>query len=68
MGRPAASVKAFGYSKVLRDAKFTWDEAVMDKWLSDTESVVPNNDMSFRVPKQDEREAIIRYLSTLSSR
>src|SRR5258707_8174273 len=49
VGRAAGSVKTFQYSEALKNAKHTWDEATLDKWLSDPESVVPDNDMSFRV-------------------
>jgi cytochrome c len=66
-GRPAGKVKTFKYSDALQKARFTWDEAELDKWLTDTESVAPNNDMGFRVPKQEERAAIIAYLKSLSS-
>jgi len=66
-GRPAGEVKTFKYSEALRKAKITWDEVELDKWLTDTESVVPDNDMGFRVPKQEERAAIIAYLKSLSS-
>jgi len=68
VGRMAASVKSFQYSAPLKNAKFTWDEATLDKWLTDTESVVPDNDMTFRVPKAEERAAIIAYLKSLSAR
>jgi cytochrome c len=68
VGRMAGTVKTFQYSKSLQHAGLKWDEANLDKWLTDTESVVPDNDMSFRVPKQEERAAIIAYLKTLSSR
>jgi cytochrome c len=67
VGRPAGSVKTFTYSSGFQKAKFTWDEAKLDKWLTDTETVVPDNDMSFRVPKQEERAAIIAYLKSLST-
>ena len=66
-GRPAAKVKTFKYSEALQKAKVTWDEVELDKWLTDTESIVPDNDMGFRVPKQEERAAIISYLKSLSS-
>jgi cytochrome c len=68
VGRAAGSVKTFQYSDALKNAKHIWDEATLDKWLSDPESVVPDNDMSFRVPKPEERAAIIGYLKSLSSR
>ena len=67
VGRAAGTVKTFQYSEALKKAKYTWDEAKLDKWLTDTESVVPDNDMSFRVPKQEERAAVISYLRNLST-
>ena len=67
VGRAAGSVKTFQYSDALKNAKHTWNEANLDKWLTDPESVVPDNDMSFRVPKQEERAAIISYLKSLST-
>ena len=67
VGRAAGSVKTFQYSEALKNAKHTWNEANLDKWLTDTESVVPDNDMSFRVPNQEERAAIISYLKSLST-
>jgi cytochrome c len=63
----AGTVKTFQYSAPLQNARFTWDEVKLDKWLTDTESVVPDNDMAFRVPKQEERAAIISYLKSLST-
>jgi len=66
-GRPSGTVKTFKYSQALQNAKVTWDEATLDKWLTDTESVAPDNDMSFRVPNQEERAAIISYLKSLST-
>lgn len=66
-GRPAGKVTTFKYSEALQRAKVTWDETELDKWLTDTESVAPDNDMGFRVPKQEERAAIISYLKSLST-
>ena len=61
-GRPAGSISTFKYSDALKSAHFTWDDVSLDKWLTDTESLVPDNDMSFHVPKADERADIIRFL------
>jgi len=66
-GRSAGKLKNFKYSEALQSAKVTWGETELDKWLTDTESVVPDNDMGFRVPKQEERAAIIAYLKSLSN-
>jgi cytochrome c len=65
VGRQAGAVKNFGYSKALQNAKFKWDQASLNKWLADPESVAPDNDMAFRVANEAERTAIIRFLATL---
>jgi cytochrome c2 len=39
----------------------------LEKWLTDTQSLVEDNNMDFHVPKADERAAIIQYLKLLSS-
>jgi cytochrome c2 len=39
---------------------------LLDKWLTDPDSLIADNDMAFRVSKPDERADIIRYLKTLS--
>ena len=67
-GRKAGSVPAFKYSDALKAAAFTWDEASLNRWLIDTESVVPDNDMDFHVPKVDERADIIAYLRVSSGK
>jgi cytochrome c len=67
-GRTAGTVKTFKYSMPLQNAGFVWDAAKLEKWLTDTESVVPDNDMAFRVPKAEERTAVIAYLKSLSAK
>jgi cytochrome c len=66
IGRAAGAVTTFKYSAQLQSANFQWDEAKLDQWLTDTDSVAPGNDMPFRVPKPEERAAIIAYLKNLS--
>ncbi len=65
-GRKAGSIDGFSYSDALKAASVTWNEETLDQWLTDTESVVPNNDMSFHVPKAEERADIIRFLRVSS--
>jgi cytochrome c len=65
-GRPAASLSTFPYSESLRKSGVTWDSSSLDKWLTDPDGFVPDNDMAFRVPKRDERTAIIEYLKDVS--
>ena len=67
-GRAAGSVPSFQYSDALKKSKITWNEETIDKWLTDTEKLVPGNDMSFRVVNPDERREIIAYLKQMSGK
>lgn len=67
-GRKAGSISSFKYSDALKGAQVTWDQASLDKWLTNTESVVPDNDMDFHVAKADERADIIEYLRASSAK
>jgi cytochrome c len=67
-GRTAGSIPTFKYSDALRSTHLTWDDVSLNKWLTDTESLVPDNDMSFHVPKADERADIIRFLKESSGK
>ena len=61
-GRTAGSVESFQYSDALKKSGIKWTEENLGKWLTDTEKLVPNNDMAFHVEKPDERTEIIAYL------
>ena len=67
-GRKAASVESFQYSDALKQSKIVWTDETLERWLTDTEELVPNNDMTFHVEKPDERQAIIAYLRHESSK
>jgi len=66
-GAKAGNVASFKYSSALKSSHVVWDEATLDKWLANTDSVVPDNDMDFRVSKPEERAAIIQYLKSVST-
>ena len=67
-GRKAGSVPSFPYSDGLKKADIVWDERLLDRWLAGPEQLVPDTNMEFRVPKEDERAAIIAYLKSLAGR
>ena len=67
-GRTSGTVPSFKYSDALKNARITWDDQSLDKWLTDTEKLVANNDMAFQVGNADERRQIIAYLKQLSRR
>ena len=67
-GRHAASLSSFQYSEALRKSHITWDSGTLDKWLTDPDAFIPDNDMAFRVANPEEREAIIGYLKEVSGK
>ena len=67
-GRASGAVPSFKYSDSLKNAHITWNSDSLDKWLTDTDKLVPDNDMTFRVVSPDERSAIIAYLKQLSGK
>jgi cytochrome c len=58
----AGSVDSFQYSEALKKSKITWTDETLEQWLTDTEKLVPGNDMTFHVEKAAERADIIAYL------
>ena len=67
-GRKAGTIPSFKFSDSLKSAQVVWNEASLDKWLIDTDAVVPDNDMDFHVPKADERADIIQFLRVSSGK
>lgn len=65
VGRKAGSAEGFGnYSQAMKSAGFVWDEARLDQFLTNTESVVRGNAMKpfVGIPEADTRATIIEYL------
>jgi cytochrome c len=67
-GRVAGSLDSFKYSDALKKSKITWTDERLDKWLTDTEKLVPDNDMAFHVERPEERGEIIAYLKQNSGK
>ena len=67
-GRKTGDVTSFSYSATLKSAQITWNDVSLDKWLTDPDSLVPGNDMSFHVPNPNERADIIRFLKVTSEK
>jgi cytochrome c len=66
-GRMAGSLDSYQYSDALKKSKLKWVDETLERWLTDTEKLVPNNDMTFHVESADERSAIIAYLKQNST-
>ena len=67
-GRTAGSVEGFDYSVSLRDSHIVWNDATLERWLTDTDGLVPGNNMDFHVAKPDERADVIRFLREQSGK
>ena len=66
VGRKAGSVDGFAYSAAMKASGLTWDEATLQKYISDPKGTVPGNKMPIAgVRKADDVTAIIGYLKTL---
>src|SRR4051812_44576860 len=40
-GRQAGKIAGFGYSEEVKNASVSWNDATLESWLTDTESVIP---------------------------
>ncbi len=65
VGRRAGSIAGFGYSKALKNSGLTWDEATLDRWLTDPGALVPGTRMFYEVEKPQDRADLIAYLKQL---
>ena len=67
-GRYAGKDPGFAYSDAVKNASVRWDESTLDRWLTDTEGLIPGNDMAFRLNDEAERANIIAYLRQLAGK
>lgn len=66
VGQPAAEVPNYTFSDAMKNSKITWDEATLDKWLTNPKALVPGTKMIFPgLPNPTDRQNIIAYLETL---
>ncbi len=45
VGRKAGSVEGFGYSAAIKQSGITWDEGSLDKFITNPDAFIPNNNM-----------------------
>ena len=67
LGRKAGTLEGFAFSPAMKSSGVTWDEATLDKFISDPNQVVSGNKMQpfGGVADASEREKIVNYLKTL---
>jgi len=65
MGRPAASLASFGYSKALEASGITWSAASVDRFLAGPGTMVPGTQMAAVIPRPADRADLIAFLGNL---
>jgi cytochrome c len=66
VGRRAGSVQDYSYSTALKSSGLTWDEATLDRWLTNPSALVPGTKMFFKIDDAQARADIIAYLKQLN--
>ena len=63
VGRKAASVEGYKYSKAMKAADIVWDEANLDEFLKKPKAFIKGTKMTFAgLKKESQRQDIIAYL------
>jgi cytochrome c len=70
VGRKAGSLPGYAYSDTMKGAGIVWDEATLDRFIADPETVVRGNKMKpyGGIASADERSRLIAYLKSADSR
>jgi cytochrome c len=66
VGRKAGGAAAFKYSEAFAKGSggIVWDDATLDRWLTDPQAVIPGAVMVYKQADPDKRRLIIEYLKT----
>ena len=66
VGRTAGTVDGYTkYSKAIKDSGIVWDEANLDKWLTNPKGMYPGTKMIYPgLKKAEDRANVIEYLKT----
>ncbi len=62
VGRRAGSQPGFTYSAAFAEADFTWDDAHLDRWLTNPQAMLPGVVMVYRQANPQTRQLIIAWL------
>jgi cytochrome c2 len=66
VGRPAGQVAGFHYSPANKNSGLTWDQATLDRYLTNPGALVPHTIMTYGGLKDAEKRAnLIAYLASL---
>lgn len=66
VGRVAGKADGYFYSQAMAAATHVWDVPKLTAWLTNPETVVPGQDMNYRLDAAQDRSDVVAYLATLS--
>lgn len=64
-GRRSASIAGFSYTQGMKDLNVSWNDANLDRYLTNPQAMVPGTTMAIGPLNAADRRAIIAYLKTL---
>src|ERR1700712_1598730 len=64
VGRRGAFDPSFSYTQALRDAKVTWNESSLSRFLAAPSEMVPGTAMAIAVTDREQRRNLIAYLKS----
>lgn len=64
-GNRAGQVAGFTYTDAMKNSGLTWNDATLNRYLTDPQGVVPGTTMAIGPLDAAQRQAIIAYLKTL---
>jgi cytochrome c len=66
VGKPAGAVPGYTYSQAMKTSGLTWDEATLDKFIAQPDSVIPNNNMKpfTGISDAGQRKQIVEFLKS----
>ncbi len=63
IGRAAATVEGYKYSKAMKASGLTWDDETLQKYLTKPKKFIPGTKMAFAgLKKEKQRNDVIAYL------
>lgn len=68
VGRKSGTAEGYNYSTAVKALNVTWDDATLDKWLTNPGAMATGTRMMLHLDKPEDRASIIAYLKTLTAK
>jgi cytochrome c len=65
VGSQSGTAPGFHFSPGMQNAKITWDDASLDKFLQNPNGFIHGTSMFLSLPSETDRQNVIAYLATL---